>query len=158
MENKSKFERGFSVFSLLPLGFLNTNNNMGSSLQNIMQSFFNTDFTSALNLNEMFRAKIKERDEDFIICAELPGVNKSDIKFAYKNNYFTIAVIRRAGSEQSGNSFRVIQGCCGQTSRSFYAENVNIGLMKAGFKGDMLIIKLPKKGKLIETKEKVLIK
>lgn len=156
MENKSKFERGFSMFSLLPLGFLNTNT--GSSLQNIMQSFFNMDFASDINLNEMFKATIKEREEDFIICAELPGVNKSDIKFAYKNNYFTIAVIRRAGAEQRGNNFRIIQGCCGQTARSFHVENINVSLMKAGFKGDMLIIKLPKKGKLIETKERILIK
>ncbi|MEG2017120.1 MAG: Hsp20 family protein [Clostridium sp.] len=145
------------MFSLLPLGFLNTNINTGTSLQNIMQSFFNMDFASSLNLNEMFRATIKEREEDFIICADFSGINRSDIKFAYKNNYFTIAVIRRAGAEQRGDNFRVIQGCCGQTSRSFYVENVNVNLMKAGFKGDMLVIKLPKKGKLIEAKERVLI-
>lgn len=150
------------MFSLLPLGFFNTNTNTntnaGASLQNIMQSFFNTDFTSALNSNEMFRATIKERDDDFIICAELPGVNKSDIKCAYKNNYFTIAIIRKSGAEQSGNNFRIIQGCCERSSRSFYMENVNISLIKAGFKGDMLIIKIPKKGKFIETENKVLIK
>lgn len=146
------------MFGLLPLGFFNTSTNAGTSLQNIMQSFFNTDFTSALKQNEMFRAAIKEKDDAFIICAELPDVNKSDIKFAYKNNYFTIAIIRRAGAEQSWNNFRIVQGCCGQTSRSFYVENVNINLIKAGFKGDMLIIRLPKRGKYIESDDKMLIK
>ena len=146
------------MFGLLPLGFFNANTVKGDAAQNLMENFFSSGFTTAFNLKDTFRTGVKETDEEYIICAELPGVNKSDIKVSYKNNYFTISVIRRVGTEQSGNNFRVIQNCCGQTSKSFYMENININFMKVAFKGDMLIIRLPKNGKIIESTEKVLIK
>ena len=146
------------MFSLLPLRFLNYNTNIEASLENFVQNFFGGIFTADFKLSEMFRAVIKETDDAFIILADLPRVNKSDIKVGYKNNYFTISVIKRGGAEQRGNNFRLVQSCCGKTSRSFYMENINIKMMKVGFKKDILIIKLPKKGMLIGVKDRVMIK
>lgn len=146
------------MFGLLPFGFLNGNTSTGQSLQNLMGNFFSEASATGFNLNSTFRTGVKETDSEFIICAELPGVNKSDIKFSYKNNYFTIAVIKRLGTENSGNNFRLVQGLCGQIAKSFYVENINVNLMKTGFKGDILIIRLPKKGDIIETTNKILIK
>lgn len=146
------------MFSLLPLRFLDDNTNIEVSLERLVQNFFGGIFTAGLKLSEMFRTVVKETDDAFIILADLPGVNRSDIKVGYKNNYFTISVIKRGGAEQSGNNFRLVQSSCGKTSRSFYMENINIKMMKVGFKKDILIIKLPKKGKIIEVKDRIMIK
>lgn len=137
------------MLNLIPFGFNSVNSTTGVALQDILRKFFNGDGGAVFNSNEMFKAATKETPEGYIICAELHGVNKGDIKVSYKNNKLTISVIRRNESEQNTNNFRVIQMSYGQVARSFYVRNVNINLMKVMFKNGILIIGLPKKDKYI---------
>lgn len=145
------------MFRLLPFGFISGNPRTGGGLQDILQNIFNEDVMSEFNSNDSFKAAIKETTEGYIICAELQGVNKADIKLSYNNNKLTISVIRRSETEQTGNNFRMIQRSYGQVARSFHVKNVNINLMKAMFKNGILIIGLPKKDKYISPGNRVLI-
>ncbi|GEM_PF-6447620 len=146
------------MFSLLPFGFINGNSRTGTALQDILQNFFSDDIRSEFNFNETLKAATKETPEGYIICAELHGVNKGDIKLSYNNNNLTISVIRRSGSEQTGNNFRLIQRSYDQVARSFHVKNVNVNLMKVMFKDGILIIGLPKKDKYINVDDRVIIK
>lgn len=145
------------MFGSLPFGLVNGSPGIGGVLQGIMQNFFNGNMMSDFNSNDMFRAAVKETPEGYIICADVHGVHKDDIKMAYKNECFTISVIRRIGSEHSGNCFRIVQGCIDQMARSFHVKNVNVNLMKVNFKDNILIVAIPKKDKYIEAEGRVLI-
>lgn len=145
------------MFGLLPFGLVNGSSGIGGVLQGIMQNFFNGNIMSDFNANDMFRAAVKETPEGYIICADVHGVHKDDIKMSYKNECFTISVIRRIGSEHSGNCFRIVQGCIDQMARSFHVKNVNVNLMKVNFKDNILIVAIPKKDRYLESEGRVLI-
>lgn len=145
------------MFGLLPFGFSNVNPSIGAALQDIFQNFFNGDIMADFNTDDMFKTAIKETPEAYMICAELHGVKKEDIKISYKDNNFTISIIKRSENEQSGSNFRIVQRAYGGVARSFYVENVNINSMKAMFKNGILIVGIPKKGRYVYSDNKVLI-
>lgn len=146
------------MFKLIPLQFFNGNNSVATSLYNFVENFFGDIFTEDLKLNDIFKAVVKETDDAYIVLADVHGINRSDIKVGYKNNYFTISIIKRGRVEQSSTNFKIIKGGCGKISRSFYINNINVKMMKVGFKKDVLIIRLPKRIEIADVKDRVLIK
>lgn len=100
------------------------------------------------------RVDIAETDNDFIIKAEIPEVDKKDVKVCVEDGILTISGERKQEKEEKGKTFHRVERQYGSFSRSFtlpgtvLAENV-----KASFKEGMLTVNLKK---MPETKPKAI--
>ncbi len=88
---------------------------------------------------------ILESPEAFTIKAELPEINKDDVKISVDNGILTLQGERKQEKEEKGRTFHRIERFYGQFSRSFtLPDNVDANAIKAAFKDGVLSLQLPK--------------
>lgn len=115
------------------------------SFNNFIDSFFNSDFfPSTLSTGQM-KVDIKENDKEYILEAELPGINKDEINIELRDDMLTISVERNEQIEETKDNYIRRERRYGSQSRSFYIENVKTEKIKAKFENGILSISLPKK-------------
>ncbi|MDO9220738.1 MAG: Hsp20/alpha crystallin family protein [Thiobacillus sp.] len=91
------------------------------------------------------KVDIVETDMEFTIKAELPEVNKEDIKVNIENGELCISGERKQEKEEKGKKFHRIERYYGSFMRSFTLPgNVDETNIKASFKDGMLNLSLPK--------------
>lgn len=103
------------------------------------------------------RVDIAETEEAFIIKAEIPEVNKEDVKVTVDNGVLTIRGERKKEKEEKGKKFHRIERFYGSFTRSFtLPDNVDEAKIKALFKEGMLDLQIQKtekaKPKVIQIK------
>lgn len=103
------------------------------------------------------RVDISETDTEFVIKAEIPEVNKDNVKVTVDNGILTITGERKKEKEEKGKKFHRIERYYGNFIRSFtLPDNVDEANIKASFKDGMLNLSIKKtkesKPKLIEVK------
>ena len=88
---------------------------------------------------------IAETPEAFTIKAEIPEVNKDDVKISIDQGILTLQGTRKQEKEERDKTFHRIERYYGRFSRSFsLPENVDSTGVKATFKDGMLTLTLPK--------------
>jgi HSP20 family protein len=88
---------------------------------------------------------ISETEQEFLIKAELPGLQKEDVKVNMKDNVLTIHGSRKQESEAKGHHYHRIERSYGNFLRSFtLPENIDTNKLKANFNDGILEIKIPK--------------
>lgn len=88
---------------------------------------------------------ISETEQEFLIKAELPGLQKEDVKVNMKDNVLTIHGSRKQESETKGHHYHRIERSYGNFLRSFtLPENIDTNKLKANFNDGILEIKIPK--------------
>jgi len=88
---------------------------------------------------------IAETDKEFIIKAEIPEVNKDDVKVTVDNGVLTIRGERKQEKEEKGKKFHRVERYYGSFTRSFtLPDNVDETKIEALFKDGMLNLQLPK--------------
>ncbi|WIV13422.1 Hsp20/alpha crystallin family protein [Proteiniborus sp. MB09-C3] len=123
-----------------PSDFFNFDN-----FSNFIDSFFNTDFFPQVQNVGQMKVDIKEKDNKYILEAELPGVNKDEITLELRNDMLTISVEKNEQIEETKENYIRKERRYGSQSRSFYVENVKAEDIKANFENGILSISLPKK-------------
>jgi len=103
------------------------------------------------------RVDIAETDKAFEIKAEIPEVNKEDVKVTVHNGVLTIQGERIQGKEEKGKKFHRVERCYGCFTRSFtLPDNVDENKISASFKDGVLNLQIQKteepKPKSIEVK------
>ena len=103
------------------------------------------------------RVDIAETDKAFIIKAEIPEVNKDDVKITVDNGVLTIRGERKQEKEEKGKKFHRVERYYGNFTRSFtLPDNVDETKIRASFKDGMLSLHIQKneeaKTKAIEVK------
>lgn len=103
------------------------------------------------------RVDISETDNEFMIKAEIPEVNKEDVKVSVDNGVITIQGERKQEKEEKGKKFHRVERYYGSFVRSFtLPDNIDATKIKASFKDGMLNLQVPKTGearpKAIEVK------
>jgi HSP20 family protein len=103
------------------------------------------------------RVDIAETDEAFVIKAEIPEVNKEDVKVTVDNSVLTIRGEKKQEKEEEGKKFLRVERYYGSFTRSFtLPDNVDETKIKASFKDGMLNLQIQKtekaKPKVIEVK------
>lgn len=145
------------MFGLIPFKTNHLNENQGG-LENLFGDFFNDDFISPLNMNSSkFTTDIKENENEYLVFAELPGVNKEDISLDFKNNQLVISAKREEFYDESKDNYIRRERSYGQFSRSFYFNNVDKNNIAAKFENGELKIILPKEVKDQEQESKIFI-
>ena len=91
------------------------------------------------------RVDICENDDEFQIHAELPGVEKQNVKVSVENGVLTLAGERHQDKEEKGWSHHRIERSYGAFMRSFtLPANVDAEHLKAHFHDGLLEVDLPK--------------
>ncbi len=124
----------------------------------VMNSFFNNSFLEQASTTAKMRADIKQTDNEYIIEAEMPGFDKSNIKLELKNNYLTISASKEDDNEELEDGYLRRERRTGQVSRSFYVEGINQTDISAKYDNGILEITLPKKQKEEEPENIIEIK
>jgi HSP20 family protein len=63
--------------------------------------------------------EVKETNEAFVLKADIPGVQESDLDIAVHNNVLTVSGTRNAEERHEGDSFALYERQYGSFSRSF---------------------------------------
>ncbi len=120
-----------------------------SALQNSISRLFDESlFRSAdrgLAQGWMFPVDIKDTADTIVIKAELPGLNREDIKISYKDNVITISGERKHEEKEEGADYIRVERRYGSFSRSFSVDvPIKEGEVKARYDNGLLEITLPK--------------
>ena len=93
-------------------------------------------------------ADISETDTAYLIKAEIPGVNKEDVKVSIENGMLTIQGERKMEKEEKGKKYHRIERSYGSFMRSFRVpDDADESAVKAEFKDGVLNVTLNKSAK-----------
>ena len=122
-----------------------------SEVNRLFQTFFDTPATGTTggNGNTLRRwhpaMDLVETEEHFVLRADLPGVNESDVKVELEDNVLTIAGERRHEEEAKGGGYYRLERATGVFSRSLtLPEGINPEAVQASFDKGVLEVRIPK--------------
>ncbi len=88
---------------------------------------------------------ILENDDNFVVKAELPGMDKKDIEIDVKGRVLTLQGERTSESEVKEGAWHRKERTCGKFKRSFtLPTDVDADAIKAVYKNGVLNIDIPK--------------
>ncbi len=90
-------------------------------------------------------ADISETDKEFLIRAELPGVNKEDIKVSLGDGMITLEGERKKRTEEKNERIHRVESFYGAFKRSFIVpDNVKADAVTSDYKDGVLCVHIPK--------------
>tara|TARA_B100000686_G_scaffold272670_1_gene289935 strand:+ start:244 stop:750 length:507 start_codon:yes stop_codon:yes gene_type:complete len=105
------------------------------------------------------RVNVVETDNGYIFTAELPGLDKNELKVELNDGILSIGGKKNAGRDDKGGNFHVAERSYGTFKRSFHVPtDVNIKDIDAAFKNGVLTVSLPKKEKAKATVKTIDVK
>jgi HSP20 family protein len=91
---------------------------------------------------------ISEKDTEFLIKGELPGVKREDVDISVDNGVLTLSGERRFEKEDKGEKHHRVERSYGSFSRSFaLPENVAVEQIAADYQDGVVTVHLPKVAK-----------
>ena len=128
------------MFDLMPYGRRNQVFNPFHDLDNLEKHFL-----SGLGISE-FKTDITEKDDAYLLEADLPGFRKEDIQVDVEDHFLVIRAERSAKEEKTEEGKVVYrERSYGSFSRSFDISNVDAGKITAKYADGVLALTLPKK-------------
>jgi HSP20 family protein len=120
----------------------------GDDLDRVLEGFFRPlGWVEEAKAEDLVPAMdIRERENEYIVRADLPGVNKEDIDITLENGVLTIAAERKGAKEEKEDG-RILrrERCHGRYVRSLrLGTQVQADRLKAGYKDGVLELVLPK--------------
>ena len=89
---------------------------------------------------------IRENDKEYIIEAEIPGMDKKDVDLVINNGVLTIRGEKKSETKDKNDNYNRIERSFGRFSRDIpLPDEVQHDKINAKFKNGLLKIKLPKK-------------
>jgi HSP20 family protein len=86
-----------------------------------------------------------ETDDHFVLKADLPGMQESDVNIVFENNVLTISGERRAEHEAKKDGYYRLERTMGSFSRSLtLPEGIDADAVSAKFDHGVLEIRIPK--------------
>jgi HSP20 family protein len=94
---------------------------------------------------DSFKIDMTESENNFLVKADIPGVNRSDIKLTFNNGVLKIKAERHNEFENSSNGNYISERTYGSISRSIkIPQNINQNGINAKYRDGVLVITLPK--------------
>ena len=91
------------------------------------------------------RVNVEETGDQFEVTAELPGMNKDDVKIEVKDHVLTFAGEKRAEKEEKDRNVHLFERAHGKFCRTFtLPDNVDVDKIEAEFRDGILHIDIPK--------------
>jgi len=145
------------MFDLIPRR--RNENKMVERSEDPFDALWDSFFNNVREHSEVgFRTDVKEKDDNYIIDAELPGMNKDDIKVEMEDNYLTISANNENYEEEEKEGYIRRERRRGSYCRSFYIENIKEDEIEAEYNDGILEIRLPKEEQTVTKKKTIDIK
>jgi HSP20 family protein len=107
--------------------------------EDALDAFFGGDF-----FGNAFKADIRERENEYILEAEMPGVRKDQISIHYENNVLTVGAKQLSESNEENGTYLRRERYFGEMRRSFMLENIDEDRIQAEYREGLLRVVLPK--------------
>ena len=136
------------MFSMVPYSRKNGNVSRKDEwfgIDRFFEDFFRDPFFARVSaITTPIRADVKETENEYIVEAELPGVNKEDIVIDIHYDILTLGVDikKETSEEEDGYIYKERQN--GSYRRSFNVRNIKNDEVKACYKDGILSVTLPK--------------
>lgn len=130
-----------------PDGFIKTvNDEISSILNRNFDSLFPEYMYSADEMDKLaIPVEIKEKDKEYNVRAELPGVKKEDLDIDIDKNYITINAKKEEEKEENAKSYKKSEFRYGEFSRTVYfPQEIDVEKTKAKLEHGILRIEAPK--------------
>jgi HSP20 family protein len=116
------------------------------AMKRMMDRFFNeSPADDAVGSVWSPRIEVVETDSNFEVTAELPGIEKDDVKIELQDNILTLSGEKKSVEEKREPNLHFCERAYGKFARSFQLPAlVNSGGIKASFKNGVLTLNLPK--------------
>jgi len=121
------------------------------NLQDEMNRLFNDFFQRKPERKELAEREwspdvdLSETDNAYIVNAEVPGMDKKDIKITFHNNVLTIKGEKKQEKETKEHNYHQIERVYGSFQRSFtLPSEVVVDKIEASCKNGILKIEIPK--------------
>lgn len=86
-----------------------------------------------------------ETEDDLVLRADLPGLDRDDIEIEVKDNTLTVCGERKAEQEEKGEGFYRVERAFGSFSRSLdLPRGIDAGAVQASFDKGVLEVRIPK--------------
>lgn len=114
-------------------------------------NMFDNAFNSFWGSNELasfdaFKTDVIDQGDNYLLQAELPGFDKSDINIDLKDNLLTISASHKEEkNDEDKNKYIRKERYYSSYSRSFRVDGVEPGDIDASYNNGILEIKFPKK-------------
>ena len=112
---------------------------------NLFDDFFTTD---SQGTSSVMKTDIVEKDGNYELSIEMPGVKKEDIQIKLQDKYLNVTVSHNTNKENKDKEGRIIrqERVSGSYSRSFYVGNkVSTEDVKTSFNNGELVVTVSKK-------------
>jgi Molecular chaperone (small heat shock protein) len=131
--------------------------NIQREIGRVFDSLFSDVDGGRMTMEWSPRVDVLENNDSYILRAELPGVNKNDVKITLRDNILTIKGEKKQEKEEKDVNFHRTERMYGSFERSFtLPSGVKNDKIDATYKDGVLTITLPKveeaKPKEIEVK------
>jgi HSP20 family protein len=94
------------------------------------------------------RTDILERKEEYVLFAEMPGINKDDFKVDLENSVLTVRGEKKIHEKVDGENYTRVERQSGSYKRSFrLGDEINTGKISAKYENGILQVLLPKSAK-----------
>ena len=109
---------------------------------------------SIFETNNLMKSDIYEKDNNYVIEIDVPGLDKDNIKIDYDDGYLTISATKENTLEENSNNIRK-ERYYGEYKRSFYIGNIDESNIKANYNNGTLNITFPKEEISKDTKKQI---
>ena len=120
--------------------------------------FFNNyfDLFDSKNNRNFMNTDIIEKENNYLLKIEIPGINKENISIDYENENLNIKVVKNDECNEQDNYLRQ-EICYGEYSRKFYIGKINEEDIMTNYDNGILTISIPKEAK-VDDKKRIEIK
>jgi len=102
---------------------------------------------------------IRESDKEYIVVAELPGLEENDVQVSLSHHTLTISGDKKAEKRDKGKNYYRVERSYGTFSRSIsLPDEVDEDKIEAAFKNGVLTINLPKTSEVVSQQKRITIK
>jgi HSP20 family protein len=136
---------GLVPFNRKSTGLLNTG---FEDFYNMLDDFFSDSMMPRRSLaRDTFKVNVQQNDADYLIEAELPGVNKDEINVDLNDGRLTISVKREEKINEEKKNYIHRESRYASMSRSIYLADADTKGIKAKLDNGVLNITVPRQEK-----------
>jgi len=112
---------------------------------NMLDDFFSDDIMRNRNLlRDTFKIDIAEKDNEYLVEAELPGIKKEEIELSIEDENLCISVNRLEETNKDGKSYIHRERRATSMNRRIRLASVRLGEITAKLEEGILSITIPK--------------
>lgn len=125
---------------------------------NMIDSFFDDSFWPSRNLlRDTFKIDVKDKDDHYIIEADLPGINKEEVNLQFNKGILSISVEKKEENNVDEENYIHRERRSTSMMRSMQLRDVDEETIEAKLENGVLVVKAMKRKeektqKLIEIK------